>query len=409
MPMMLDQYLAFPDMRSERPLQGNQTYYSHPRRQATKCGHIIHPSASEHTPLCPACLTSRAKSYMNVALKGLIAEGGPSPSDSMRDRRWQRAKLRYDIAKQRQAKIRSRDQLREEREQTWNEMHQRAGSQRLQATTTFQEPADCTVCETMIATYPTQVSVPQTAKDTAWWERPGGLVVDDILVPRTPLRPVRQARQNICKTQGTSVLRGMARNFRRAMTASEAHREIWEFRYRTETAIRRKHGLGEGFHFEPDFWDSPISAHLTRQYYQQAEEEARMAARRARGNTPRPRPPRSSLSYSERSDEIDVDEGHLEHIWKMEEQKIQDRQARKVGEEVGYLYFVGVDGLLKWKDDYLRSDRGLVYRKKNTEPESDGVMSMSDSGDSDSDDSREDEYKDRGEDEEDYDEMDMDM
>ncbi|EAT82007.2 hypothetical protein SNOG_10613 [Parastagonospora nodorum SN15] len=105
----------------------------------------------------------------------------------------------------------------------------------------------------------------------------------------------------------------------------------------------------------------------------------------------------------------DVDEGHLEHIWKMEEQKIQDRQARKVGEEIGYLYFVGVDGLLKWKDDYLRSDRGLVYRKKNTEPESDGVMSMSDSGDSDSDDSREDEYKDRGEDEEDYDEMDMDM
>lgn len=116
------------------------------------------------------------------------------------------------------------------------------------------------------------------------------------------------------------------------------------------------------------------------------------------------------MSHSERSDELDIDESHLEYMWKMEEQKIQDREARKVGEEVGYLYFVGeVDGLLEWKDDYLRSDRGLVYRKKDAELESEGVMSMTDSEDSDSDDSGEDECKDRGEDEEGYDEMDLDI
>jgi hypothetical protein len=341
---------------------------------------------------------------MNAALKGLIAEGGPTPSVHMRDRRWQRAKLRYDIVKQRQAKSRSRDQLREEREQAWDEAHQRFESQHLQATGTFQSPVDCPVCASMTAIYPTSIFKMQAARDTTWWERPGGLVTDHILVPRTPLRPVRPVRRHAGKAKSPSILRGMTQNFRRVMTASEAHKQIWEFRYRTETAIRRKHGLGEGYHFEADFWDSPISAHLSLQYHQQVKDNERMIARRARGNTPRPKPPRSCLSYSERSDELDVDDNRLEYIWKMEELEVLERKARKIGEEVGYLYFVGeVDGLLEWREDYLRSDRQLVYRKEAPEPESEGAMSTSDSNESsDSDDSGENEDGD----DEDYDEMD---
>jgi hypothetical protein len=89
-----------------------------------------------------------------------------------------------------------------------------------------------------------------------------------------------------------------------------------------------------------------------------------MAARRARGNVPRPRPPHSALSYSECSDEIKLDESELEHMCKAEKMESLERKARRIGEEVGYLYFVGdgFDGLYEWREDFLRSDRQLIYR-----------------------------------------------
>jgi hypothetical protein len=94
-----------------------------------------------------------------------------------------------------------------------------------------------------------------------------------------------------------------------------------------------------------------------------------MTERQARGNILRPKPPRTSLSYSERSDDIETDETLLEQMWKTEELESQERQARKIGEEVGYLFFVGdIDGLDEWREDYLRSDRQLVYRKAFSEP-----------------------------------------
>jgi hypothetical protein len=95
MPMMLD--LPTDAQRQTGRPQSHATHYGHPQPQATKCGHLLHPSAPKRTPLCPACITSEVKTKMDLALKGLIAEGGLMPSDYMRDRRWQRAKLRYEI------------------------------------------------------------------------------------------------------------------------------------------------------------------------------------------------------------------------------------------------------------------------------------------------------------------------
>jgi hypothetical protein len=307
---------------------------------------------------------------MNLALKGLVAEGGLVPGKHMRNRRWQRAMRQYEVMKQRQEKVRSRDQLREEREQAWEEAHQWSNLCCPKTTTTYKELAGCTVCAVMTTKYPVELAETRIVKEVTWWERPHGLVSDHILVRNTPLRSVRWAQQSSHTAKGSSVLCKMIRDLRREMAFSDAHRRAWEMRYRTESAVRRKHSLGEGYHFEPEFWNEPISASLSRHYYQQAKDNERMAIRRARGNTALPKPPRSSLSHSERSDEIQIEEAVLEQMWRAEELESLERQARKIGEEVGYLYFVGeIDGLYEWREDFLRSDRQLVYRQVVSEPE----------------------------------------
>jgi hypothetical protein len=346
---------------------------------------------------------------MNAALKELIAEGGLVLSNSFRDRRWQRAKLRYEIVKQRQAKLRSRNQLREEREQAWEDAHQMFDPQHSQATSTFLDPATCLACASLTALCPTRIPQAQAARDITWWEQLGGLVAEHILVPRTPLRPVRQPQRAMRKAKAVSVLRGMVQKLRKAATATDAHKQIWEARCRTESAVRRKHNLGDRYHFEPDFWDSPISAPLSRQFYQQSKENEQAAARRARGNTSRPKPPRSSLSSSERPDEFDIDDSQLQQLWRMEELEIQERQAKKVGEEVGYLYFVGeLDGLLEWREDYLRSARHIIYRKDTPELEQQDSNSGADSDEDDGNKDDSDEEKDEEEDGEGYEDMDVD-
>jgi hypothetical protein len=394
MPVQFHQNLNIPKME---PTGSQSTCYGHPRRQATKCKHVIHASASQHTPLCPTCIDLRSKATMNAALKGLVAEGGLVPPEHLRNRRWQRAKRRFEITKQRQEKVRCRDQLREEQEQAWEEAHQRFNLQRSQPTTTSTELAECPACAAMIAAYSTEFSATDASREVAWWERPGGLVAHHILVRSSPLRRVRQMQRSLGTVKPSSKLSMFIRDLRRAMAESDADRLAWETRYRTESAVRRKHGMGEQYRFEPDFWDAPISASLSRQYYQQAKDDERMAIRRARGNTQRPKPPRSSLSYSERSEEIEVDAALLEQTWKAEEQESLERQARKVGEEVGYLYFVGeIDGLLEWREDFLKSDRALVYRKlvpkpKPSEDEEHGSDTEEDTDDSEENKSDEDE------------------
>ncbi|KAH7068182.1 hypothetical protein BKA63DRAFT_536594 [Paraphoma chrysanthemicola] len=360
--------------RDEENPEDPLSYYGHPKQYATKCGHVIHPSAPRHTPLCPICIISRTKWSMNAATKGLVAEGGPSPPDYFRDQRWQRAKLRYEIVKKRQATVRSRDQLRDEREQAWEAAHQRFDSSRFQAAAPYQHPAECPVCASMMGRFPTPTKIEESliVKERAWWESDGssGTVHGGIKV-RTPLRPVQPAQQHVQVTNGPSVLRPMVRHFRKEMADLDARRRSWETRYRTESAVRRKHSLGEGYHFEPEFWDEPVSASLSRRAYQDARDHQRMAERRARGNAARPRPPRSSLSYSEHTDEVLIDSDLLAEMAKKEEMEMLQRQARRVGEEVGYLYFVGeIDGLHTWREDFLRSDRQLIFQKKDPRLES---------------------------------------
>jgi hypothetical protein len=347
------------DMSKMQPTAPQTSYYGHTRRQATKCGHIIHASASQHTPLCPGCISSQSKAGINLALKDFLEEGGLNPGRHMRARRWQRAKRRYEIMKERQEKVRIRDQLREEREQAWEEAHQRFNLEPLQAITTAREPAGCPACAAMTSDCPTEFSATHAARDRTWWERPGGLVADHILVRSSPSRPVRPAQRASRTRKGSLRMRTFIRDSHRAMKESDANRLLWETRYRTESAVRRKHSLGEEYRFRPEFWDVPVSASLSRKSYQQAQDE-----RKARGNTKRPKPPSSSLSHVERSEEIEIDEAMLDQMRRTEEQESLERQIRKVGEEVGYLYFVGgVDGLEEWSDDYVKSDRQLVKRK----------------------------------------------
>ncbi|KAH8722557.1 hypothetical protein GQ44DRAFT_711660 [Phaeosphaeriaceae sp. PMI808] len=390
MAIMFQQPLASSKMQPEGQPQDLPTYYGHLRRYATICNHSIHPSASPHMPLCPACTTSRAKCRMDAALKGLAAEGGLLPAEYMRDRRWQRAKLQYEIAKQRQAKARSRDQLRIEREQAWEEAHQQVDSPCHQATA-VQDPAECLVCASLSAYYSSTSLKVQATKNVTWWERPGGLVADHILVRGTPLRSGKQVKPDACQPKRPSTLRTIIKNARRSITAVNAQRQTWDRRYRTESAVRRKHSLGEEHHFEPEFWDAPISAYYSRQQYESEKDDQRMAARRARGNISRPRPPRSSLSYVECPDEVEVDKNMLKRMRKKEEREAMDRAVRKAGEEVGYLYFVGeVNGLWEWKEDFLRSDRQLVFRKALTMSDTEAVSTDStevgDEGDEEGDD-----------------------
>jgi hypothetical protein len=403
MPMMLDHPAYLPMAQPEKQ---PPTHYGHPRGCATKCHHTLHPSAAAHTPLCPTCNMSAAKAKMNTALKGLATEGGLIPTDYLRDRRWLRAKLRYEVAKRRQAKTRSSDQLREEREEAWEDAHRLYDSQHVQATAAYLDQSNCPACASMTAYYSTQVLNTQTAKDIAWWEQPGGLVVDHIEVPRTPLRPVKPVRPPKKYSKVPSKIRPTVQAFRTAMAASDTHRQVWETRNKTESAVRRKHGLSEQDRFEPEFWDSPISAHLSLQNLQHTQANKRMDARRARGGTTRPTPPRSSLSYSKHIDEVEVDKSLQQRMSWIEDSDRVQRAAEKIGKEVGYLYFVGEVGLVDWREDYQKSDCHLVYRH-DPEPEEQQQEEV----DSTSEESGEDKESDDEDDDEDgysFEEMDID-
>jgi hypothetical protein len=71
-------------------------------------------------------------------------------------------------------------------------------------------------------------------------------------------------------------------------------------------------------------------------------------------------------------------------MFKAEKMERLERKARRIREEVGYLYFVGdgFDGLFEWREDFLRSDRQLIYRKVSLGSESGKGESESDSEDS---------------------------
>ncbi|KAF1835534.1 hypothetical protein BDW02DRAFT_567856, partial [Decorospora gaudefroyi] len=347
------------------PIQapGKQSFahqrYGHQIRVASKCGHEIHPSASEHTPWCPACTASLGRAKLDVANKKLVAEGGLHPPEHKRNRRWNLARKGYDNAKQRVERARKMDQLRWEREQAWDDTHQLYNSPPSQAAVLSQYPSLCPACDSMMASYPTSMPEVPVAGYLAWWEQPGALATKHILVPSTPPRPRNQKRKRAQSTEGDLGLRELVQGLRKDMRKMDAHREAWERRWQAEAAVRRKHGLGADFEFQSEFWDAPMPAVVSRRQHQHNKAEARMAERRARGNRGRPKPPRSSLSYSETSEEVQVDQSWWETQAQKKAREAREQEAQaveqeiqRVAEEVGYLYFVGVEeGMERWKED----------------------------------------------------------
>jgi hypothetical protein len=91
-----------------------------------------------------------------------------------------------------------------------------------------------------------------------------------------------------------------------------------------------------------------------------------------------------------------MDENQLEEMRRTEEAAEFGRLMRRVSKEVGYLYLIGsMDCMEEWNDDYLDSDKQLVWR----DPEKPA---------DDEEDDKEDEGKDEGSSGEDYDEMELD-
>ncbi|KAF2126998.1 hypothetical protein P153DRAFT_296581 [Dothidotthia symphoricarpi CBS 119687] len=373
----------------------NPQLFCHPTKRASKCGHDIHPSASARTPWCPACVASLTKASLDAMQKMLDLRGGPTPNAYERDRKWNTNRLRRNIAMQRLESAKRRDQLRREREQAWEEMHQRYDFERVRAVLD-QNSAGCFVCETMAASYPDE-TIRSQAVDVAWWENPDRLVASRNPVPKMPRK---RSQKTAHASRGSPTMRKIIQDHRSALVDMNIQIEAWKIRYRIERSVRRKHGLHEGYHFQPGFWESPVSGVHVRLHYQVARENQRKAERRARGNMSRPRPPCSPLLYSETVGEIEIDEEMVQTIKEKEYREEMERQARRAAGEVGYLYFNGgIDGLEEWEDDVLRSNRDLVSRKPMLEHEPGNVCEEEDTdvdGDDDNGDEKESDEMDIG-------------
>ncbi|KAF2865453.1 hypothetical protein BDV95DRAFT_632305 [Massariosphaeria phaeospora] len=348
---------------TQRPSQPLQQY--HPTQCATTCTHEIHRSAPAHTPYCPACITKSAKTNLEFAQGKLLLTGGLDNPPRLRDADWKRANLVYQTALRALEKVRKKDQLRWERENAWDAAHASSEASGGQIT------PYCNVC-TSVSTEPLNTSLDRVQDDVAWWEKPGGLAsyLGSPTPPRS--RPPRPKSGTVPAGRGSS-MGYIVRELRAALAASESEQREWYRRYETECAVRRKYDLGENSSFEPTFWDSPISSAKVRELFHEAQEIKLKNERFARGNKLRPRPPRSSLSRCETAEEFEIDEEFKEKMRleeEAEEAERMEREAQKVGEEVGYLYWVGCMNLVEeWKEDFLRSNHNLVWRDRMQPPE----------------------------------------
>lgn len=353
-------------------------HYDHQIRFASKCGHNIHPSSAEHTPWCTSCAVSQARAKSDVALKKLVAKGGLNPPEYMRNQRWNRARKGYLIAKKRLDRARTDEQLRWEREQAWNTAHERASSQLAQAAAAVlpETCSLCPACDSMVASYPTNIPEAQVAAHVAWWERPGALATPTDIFGRTRTPAPRHSQSGwyARTTKGNAELRQIVRNHRHSKRQEEMMKQAWYARNTTERAIRCKYNLGSESEIQSAFWDSPLSLLLSRQTYQYARDQARMEERYARGNKSRPKPPPSPLSSSQSVEDLHVDQDFAETLYETEEKERLERQAKKVAKEVGYLYFVGgsIDGMMEWKEDIDQGSKVLVTgtRERNYESSS---------------------------------------
>lgn len=343
--------------------------FTHPRVFATMCGHEIHPSSPMRTPKCPNCILLLARSRLNQTQTRFIDEGGLTLPTQSRGRRWNLARIQYDIATKRLQAIRRSAQLRWEREQLWEDAHQYGGSLHEQTVARFVHTKGCFVCASLIAQCPMEMCPNERREDSTWWERSNGDLTGRMteagrcrILKRTVHNPIQESRSHTRNySEALHMVLRKARGSTRALSA-RSNTEI--IRSKAERVVRRKYSLAADFTFDPDFFTEPISGLLCLRTYQHVQENQRMAECRARGFSSRPKPPRSSLSQSQSSEDLVVDEAWLESMAQKEELEELEREARKVGTEVGYLYFIGAgDNVEQWEDDFWRSDRQLVVRK----------------------------------------------
>jgi hypothetical protein len=355
MPLVFDRSLDILKMQQPPDIH---THYGHRERQATRCSHWMHPTAPYRAPLCPSCVTGRINGTLDVALGALRVAGGAEPPEDERNQQWRRAKLRYDIAKQRQSRNRVLNQLREEREQAWEEAHRRYSSQWPQDIVPAHDFVECPACASMTR-YPDRFVRIQPPAYATWWEQSGGLVFRHTLATSALKRPGREQRKPQ-EARGPSFIRELIQDSRQNMLSEDTER-----RCRIELMLRRKFNLDSSFDFPAHFWETPISDSDSRRIYRERRDNELYSAYRARGNALLPIPPRSSLSHCELSEDVETDQDELEQMWVSERAAALEQKAWRVGEQVGYLYFVGddFDGLFDWRDDFLRSNRQIIYRQ----------------------------------------------
>ncbi|KAF2643813.1 hypothetical protein P280DRAFT_504750 [Massarina eburnea CBS 473.64] len=342
--------------------------YHHTQRFATNCGHQIHVSAPEHTPHCPRCIVRSAKRKLEHAQHELLLYGGYQRPSHLRDGNFNKACLVHDIAARSMARINRKDQLRWERERVWDEAHLQTDLASIDEGWTSGSEEKCPVCVLdhfeegePICKHPDGQR--SNGGYMVWWEQPGALAPpkEEASTPPQPRPRLRYA------PKGSQLMRSIICECRTRLKSHKEEQKRLSVIYRTEEVVRRKHQLSEDLYIAPEFWESPISNLLTRQQYLYNKNAQRLSERRARGNKARPCPGRSSLFMCENADENGGDE--VSEEWQQMKEEATDRDrleraAQTVGEEVGYLYFVGnrFDGLIVWRRDYLRSNPDLIWR-----------------------------------------------
>ncbi|KAF2728022.1 hypothetical protein EJ04DRAFT_528965 [Polyplosphaeria fusca] len=189
----------------------------------------------------------------------------------------------------------------------------------------------------------------------AWWDRPGGLVTASP-PPTTPRRQHQQERKPV-PMRPESTRNFWSEHRRQGHEAKEVLR-----RESIENALRRRYNLGAEFQFPPEFFDVPLSSTAALNNYREAMNAKSSEERQARQSRLRDLPGSSPLREAKSANDLDPDEVEMHQAFQETlTSGSMDKAAARVREEVGYLYFVGVDAW-GWKDDYLNSRHRLIYR-----------------------------------------------
>ncbi|KAJ8115885.1 hypothetical protein OPT61_g2575 [Boeremia exigua] len=342
----------------------------HTAQIASKCQHTIHPSSSPRTPWCPQCIISAAQADLERVHKAFEDEGGIVAPAYMRDHAWNSARLQCSVTKKRVKKTMNNDWLRQERERKWEEAHQQYPAQDGVLPSDSLYRLTCVVCaarEEVDCPY----AKPSLSLATAWWEREGALVANEVLVPRTPPSPNKREK---CppepQLKRPSYLRNFIRSCRDVRAASSGQRRAWEDHWKIDRAVRQKYVLDEDFDMDQEFLTLPLPASHARNHHRQIQDDLNAARRRANRQKRRAedyKPSRSSLALSELSEDLVLDDTELEKLKLAEGAEKLKRLMRVVATQVGYLYLIGDVGLLdRWKDDVEQSDQSLIYQKQET-------------------------------------------